>query len=268
MLNKVWAIFKKDFLQERSYRLAFLLNLVGGVVTLSIYYFIDRLFGSRIAPHLEAFGVSYFSYVLVGMAFFSYTGVGLGSFAARVREEQLQGTLEFLLMTPVGVRPLLLGMGLWNFIFATIQLVFYVLVGALVFQVDFSRANLLSTLVVLAFTVVTFSSLGVLSASVIMAFKRGNPVDWLFNTLEGVFGGVYFPVTVLPPILQFVAQFLPITYAIRALQCTVYRGAGLADIQTELLALLVFSVILLPLSLAAFSAALAQSRRRGTLGQY
>jgi len=268
MLNKILAIIKKDFLQESSYRFALLLNLAGMAASLSIYYFIDRLFAGQLAPHLKAYGVSYFSYVLVGLAFFSYIGVGLGSFSTRIRDEQLQGTLEFLLLTPTGAWTLLVGMGIWNLCFATLQLVSYAALGILIFQVNFSQINVLSTLAVLFLTIVTFSSLGILSASVILIFKRGNPIDWLLSTTEGILGGVYFPITVLPVSLQFLAQLLPITYAIRALQLTVYQGASLAEIRGDLLVLTLFAISLFPLSLYTFSAALKRAKHKGTLAQY
>ena len=100
---KIFAFLKKDFLTETSYKLSFLFNIFGVFVSVAIYFFIDKLFGNSAASHLKEFGVSYFSYVLLGMAFFSYIGVGLGSFSERIRTEQLQGTLEPILMSPTGI---------------------------------------------------------------------------------------------------------------------------------------------------------------------
>ncbi len=101
-----------------------------------------------------------------------------------------------------------------------------------------------------------------------MVFKRGNPLGWILGSLEGLIGGVYFPVTVLPGWLQFLANFFPITYAIRAIQLAVYQGYPLASLWRETGLLFIFSVVLLPLALVSFKFSLRKARKEGSLGQY
>lgn len=259
---------KKDFLTEVSYRLPFIFNIFSVFATLLTYFFIDKLFGYRMTGHLESFGVNYFSYVLLSMAFFSYIGVGIGSFSSRIRNEQLQGTLESLFLTPTKISVILLSMGLWNFILATLDILIYVVLGIFLFKINFSQANILSVIVILVLTVVSFGSLGIISASFIVFFKRGNPLGWVINTFEGILGGVYFPVSVMPGFLQFLAKFLPITYAVRAIELAVYKGYSVGQLKNECFFLLFFSLILLPLSFSLFSYALKKSRRQGSLIQY
>jgi ABC-2 type transport system permease protein len=101
-----------------------------------------------------------------------------------------------------------------------------------------------------------------------MVLKRGNPFGWIMGSLEGLIGGVYFPITVMPAWLQFLANFFPITYAIRALQLAVYKGYPLTRLWLETGLLLLFSVVLLPLGLLLFTLSLRKARREGTLGHY
>ncbi|MDD5044337.1 MAG: ABC transporter permease [Candidatus Omnitrophica bacterium] len=265
---KIFALIKKDFLNEISYKFSFFFNIFGVIVSLLTYFFIDKLFGSAVTSGLEEFGVNYFAYVLLSMAFFSYIGVGIGSFSSRIQSEQMQGTLESLLITPTKTYIILLSMGLWNLIFATLDVLIYVAAGIFLFKIDFSQINILATFVVLVLTIASFSSLGVLSASFIIVFKRGNPVGWIINNLEGLLGGVYFPVSVMPGFLQFLAKFLPITYAVRAMQLAVYKGYTLAQIKNECLFLLFFSILLMPLSIYSFKYALNRARKDGSLAQY
>ncbi|MCM8763215.1 MAG: ABC transporter permease, partial [Candidatus Omnitrophica bacterium] len=264
---KIFALIKKDFLNEASYKFAFIFNIFSVMVSLLIYYFIDKLFGYKMNWHLEEYGINYFSYVLLGMAFFSYIGTGVGSFSARIHYEQIQGTLESLLITPTPVYIILLSMGLWNLIFATLNVLVYIGTGVFLFKINFSHINILSATVVLILTIISFSSLGILSASFVIVFKRGNPLGWIINNLEGLLGGVYFPVGVMPAFLQFAAKFLPITYAIRAMQLAVYKGYTLAKLKNECLLLFFFSIILLPLSLSSFKFALKKGREQGSLAK-
>ncbi|MDD4938619.1 MAG: ABC transporter permease [Candidatus Omnitrophica bacterium] len=268
MLKQALAFLKKDFLVESSYKFAFISRAFGVLAGVLAYFFIDRLFGHRMVPHLEEFGISYFSYVLLGMAFFSYIGVGMGSFSIRIRAEQMQGTLEAVLLSPAKVSTILFSLAVWNLLFAALDTALYIGLGVFLFKINFAGINILSTLVIFILSVISFSSLGILSASFIMVFKQGNPLGWIINTLEGLIGGVYFPVTVMPGWLQFLAGFLPITYAVRAIELAVYRGYSLWQLKTEYAFLMVFSIVLLPLSLSAFKYALRKARLQGSLIQY
>ena len=268
MLKKPLAFIKKDLLMEFSYKLSFFLMIFSVFLSILTYFFIDKLFGHRIVTHLEEFGVNYFSYVLLSTAFFSYVGVGLGSFSRRIRSEQMLGTLEAILLTPTRVSTILISLTLWNFLFATLNVIIYIVFGIFLFKINFSNINLLSTLVILLLTITSFSSLGILSASFIMVFKRGNPVGWIFNGTGGLIGGVFFPVTILPVWLQFLAKFYPITYAIRAIELAVYRGASLTQLSKDIGFLFLFSCILLPLGFVSFKYALKKARRNGSLLQY
>ncbi|MDD5730490.1 MAG: ABC transporter permease [Candidatus Omnitrophica bacterium] len=267
-MNKIAALLKKDFLLESSYKFSFIFNIIGIFSSILIYFFIDKLFGYRIAGHLKEFGVNYFAYVLLGMAFFSYIGVGLGSFSERIRLEQTQGTLEAIFLTPTKVSTILVSLSLWNLIFASFDMFVYIILGIYCFNINFSNINILSSCLTLILTIMSFSSLGILSASFVIVFKRGNPVSWFVSTLEGLLGGVYFPITVLPGWLQFAAKFFPITYSVRAMELSVYRGYSAAQLFKELSFLLAFTILLLPLSVKAFQYSLKKARRDASLTQY
>lgn len=267
MIGKAIAFLKKDLLIESSYKFAFISNLLAVFISILGYFFIDKLFGQRIAPNLQEFGISYFPYVLLSNAFFGYVGVGLGAFSERIRAEQIDGTLEMILITPTRISTMLFSMILWNLMIATIDIVIYITAGILL-GADFSNINLFSALIVLVLTVASFSALGILSAAFILVFKQGNPVGWLISGVEGLIGGVYFPITVLPWYLQAISYCFPITYAIRAIELSVYKGYGVMRLAPEIGMLVAFSAILMPLSFFAFSRALHKARREGTLSQY
>lgn len=268
MFKKIFAMVRKDFLVEASYRLAFLFNIFGILTTLLTYFFINKLFGDRMVAHLEEFGVNYFSYALLSMAFFGYVGAGLGSFSERIHSEQIQGTLEALLVTPTKISTILLSLAIWNLLLATVDMAIYVLLAVFVFGVSFAGMNLFSTFIIFILTIISFSALGIISASFVMVFKRGNPVGWIVNSIEGLICGVYFPLTVLPAWVQLAAKFFPITYAIRAIQLAVYRGYSIAQLSVEAGALLMFSIVLLPASFYIFTYAVKKARRDGTLTHY
>ena len=266
--QKIFAYIKKSFLIESSYRLSFWGDIFGTIASLLTFYFIDRLFGRQMSPHLLPFGINYFSYVLVGIAFSSFIGTGLGSLSGQIRHEQITGTLESLLLAPTRMGVLIIAISLWNFLWASVDLLLYLLLGIFAFKIDFSNINLLSTFIIFLLSVVAFNSLGLISASFILIFKRGDPVSWVINTAFGLFGGVYFPITIFPLWLQKLSALLPITYSIRSIQMAIYKGATLRMLFPDLIVLLCLTIALIPLSLLSLGYAFRRTKEEGSLVQY
>ena len=262
------AFVTKDFSLLTSYRFATTLAFIELLSGLLIYFFIDRLFGQEVVGHLKPFGVGYFAYVLLGLALFSFMGTGITGLAAQVGSEQVMGTLEAILITPLRPGLLAVGLSLWGVLYAGGEMLGYLLLGAVLFSAPVGNANLLSVLIILLLAVVSFNSLGLLAASVIVVFKRGNPVAWFFQGIAGLVGGVYFPVEVLPDWLQALSALIPVTYAVRGLQLAVYQGASLPTLWGEILPLAFLSAVLLPLGLISFTAAIRRAKRDGSLAHY
>jgi ABC-2 type transport system permease protein len=265
-LRQAAAFLHRDLLLQSSYRSAFVLNLVGVFFSVAIFYFLGRLVGPSILGKLG--GRDYFSFVLVGIAFYNYLGTALNSFSGSLRQAQLTGTLEPVLVTPIGIPTFLFGSALYHFLYTSLTAVAYLAVAALFFGLDLSRASLASALLTLALTVLAFSGLGILSAAFTLVWKRGDPLAFLLGTASALLGGVYFPLSVVPDWLRAVAAWIPLTYALSAMRGALLEGATPAVLWPELLKLALFAALLIPLSVAAFAAALARARRDGSLAQY
>jgi ABC-2 type transport system permease protein len=75
-------------------------------------------------------------------------------------------------------------------------------------------------------------------------------------------------VAILPAWLQIFAYLLPITYALRAMRGALLAGATWSVLAPDLLALCLFCLVLLPLSLWVFRFAVDRARAEGTLAHY
>jgi len=268
MWRKVLAFIKRDFSITASYRLSFFFQFFGIFFSVVTFYFIAKLFGKAAIPYLESYGGDYFSFVLIGIAFSDYLGVGLGSFAGTIREGQMLGTLEAMLVTPTRVHTIVLFSSIWQFLLTSIRVLAYILLGAFFFGVSIIRPNIPAALLVLILTILAFSSLGIISASFIMVFKRGNPLNWLIGSFSTLFGGVFFPITILPGWLQKVSYFLPITYSLRAMRHALLQSYPFQELGFDILILALFSVVLLPFSIYAFKVGVSRAKKDGSLTHY
>lgn len=262
------AFLRRDWRIQISYRVAFVLQLLGVLFSLLLFYFLSALIGDAAAPHLADYGGDYFAFVLIGLALAGYFGVGLRSFASNLREAQTTGTLEAMLLTPTRLSTIILSSSLFDYGLVTFQVIAYLVFGAAFFGVRFN-GNWPAALLILALTVVAMTSVGIIAASFIMVLKRGDPVTWLVGNMLQLLGGVYYPIAVLPGWLQVPAKLLPVTYALGAMRKALLTNAPLRDLLwPDLAALALACVVLAPISLLAFRAAVRRAKRDGSLAHY
>ena len=97
LVAKLYAFIRRDFLSMISYRLAFLLQVLGMFFSIAAFYFMTKMMN----PQSEGLnGIPPFEYLLVGIAFLNYFATALYAFAAKIRQEQMMGTLEAMLVSP------------------------------------------------------------------------------------------------------------------------------------------------------------------------
>ena len=261
------AFWIRDWHEQTSYRAALLFSFVGIFFRAFTFFFIAKLIGQPAQAALQDYGGDYFAYVLLGIAFNGYFNTGLTSFAQSLRQAQTTGTLEAVLMTPTPVGQVVLGSAVWSYGFTTFRVLLYLLLG-LFLGLDLSNANVPLALLGLILSIIAFASIGILAASLIMVIKRGDPITSLIGSLSALLGGIYYPIALLPEWLQPFSYALPITYALNVMRQTLLNGATWAAVQTDLLILLGFTAVLLPLSLFTFRTAVHRARVDGSLAQY
>ena len=117
-------------------------------------------------------------------------------------------------------------MTLWPFLFETVRIVCYFLLGILVFGMRLHDVNWVGCFLTMGLTLPIFLMLGVISSSILIVVKRGDPINWFFTGVSGILAGTMFPISVLPPWLQIAAQCLPLTHSLEALRRCLLVGAS------------------------------------------
>ena len=263
-LRTVGAFLVRDATHTVSYRLEFALTLVHMVFYISGLYFLSTIIGSN--ETLDPYG-GYLPFAAIGLAVSSYFQTGFDSFAKAIQREQMQGTLEALLMAPLRLPVIVVAASSWRFIWKAVTSLVYVVAAVVLYDVEILGDPFLA-IAFLLLTTLVFSSLGVISASFVMVFKRGDPVGMMIGGLSTVLGGVFYPVSAMPGWLQDVAYLLPITHALEAIRAVLLQGVTFGEVLPQLLILLAFAAVLIPLGLICFHYALRRALREGTLLHY
>lgn len=266
--NKLSAFIKRDFQNEKSYRLAFIMRFTGIFFSTATFFFIAKLVGKSVNPYLKPYGGNYFSFVLIGIAFTSFLTVGLNTFSQSIHKAQAQGTLEAMLVTPTKLNSIIMFSSVWSFFMTSISVVIYLVLGSLVFGADFTKANFGAAFLILILTILLFSAIGIVSASFIIVFKQGDPVNWVFSSMSSLIGGTFFPIAVMPGWMQKIAKVVPIYYSLQGMRQALLMGYSFQALSYNVLVLFGMTIVFIPLSIWSFSYAVKQTKIDGSLTTY
>lgn len=265
LLRRVRAFVVRDFQLAVSYRLEFVLRILTILIVVTTFYFVSRIFTGSVTEYSQ--WRDPLAAWITGLAVLNYFMTGFSSLATAIRSEQMQGTLESVLLSPISVPTLLVSSSAWDFAQATFHSSLYFFFGWLFFDVHF-RGNFLLALLFLILTTLVLACIGILSASFAMVFKRGDPLGLLLGTGSALFSGVFFPTQLLGTGFSTISRFLPPTYGLDGIRRVLIEGQGFSQVREPLLTLLIFLVLLLPFSLWVFSRAVRRAKREGSLIQY
>ena len=270
LLGRVRAFVVRDFQLAVSYRLEFFMRILSILFVTTTLYFISRIFAGAFATPYEQWRDPFLAWI-TALPFLSYFMVGFSSLANAIRSEQAQGTLEGVLMTPIGVPTLVVASSAWDFLQAGFHSFLYLFFGWALFGVEYKGSFMLAMLFLLLTTLV-LASIGILSASFAMVFKRGDPLGMIIGTGSAFFSGVFFPAQLIRETagsgLGFVSQLIPTTHGIDGIRRVLIQGQTLSDVRGPLLTLLVYLAVLLPFSLWVFARSVRRAKREGSLIQY
>lgn len=175
--------------------------------------------------------------------------VSLTSFSL-VRERE-QGTLEQLMVSPVGRLGLMLGKLCPYAALAMLEMGFVLIMARLVFDIHIVGSLVLLLILAVPFVLASLS-IGLLIST--LALNQGQALQMTILTLlpSILLSGYIAPRETLPGVLYLLSNLLPVTYFIQILRGIAVRGAGLTDLLPNVAALCLLTVVLLSLATTRF----------------
>lgn len=273
---KLLAFLRRDVLVTWSYRLPFVTDWVSMILQAVVFGFVGKLIPPEALPRFGDRTVDYLEFVAVGIAISSFLAVGLSRLTTVIRQEQVQGTLEALLLTPTAWTTIEVGSAFYDILYVPVRTAVFLGFTALLFDAHYAVSGLGPAAVVLLSFIPCVWGLGVISAAATLTFRRGAGGMGFVVSIATLGSGAYFPLTVLPQWVQQIAAYNPVAIAVGAMRGALLSGEGWSYVAPDTGLTLVASVTrLVPMSIlamlcgaVAFRAAIARERRRGTLGLY
>lgn len=271
LFRRIRAFVIRDFQLALSYRAEFFIRVVWILGVTTTFYFISRIFAGFPLAQYEQWRDPLAAW-LTGMAMLNYFLVGFSSLANAIRQEQMQGTLESILVTPINVPTVILSSSAWAYVEATFYSFLYLFFGWFFFNVEY-KGNFLLALMFMILTTLVLACIGILSASFTMVFKRGDPFPIILGAGTALFSGVFYPKEMLQETLgntggKALSYVNPSTHGLDAIRGILIQGKSFEQVSNEFIILICFLALLLPFSIWIFSLAIKKAKQEGSLIQY
>jgi ABC-2 type transport system permease protein len=261
------ALTRAAWRTAKSYRLSFVLSFASLAVTIVPVYFVANALQPFMASVIAEEGREYFGFVLLGTAILTLVSPALSSFSAAVSGGLSSGFFEALLATPTSLPALLAGQTGYAFAWALARVVLLVAAGTAL-GVDVHWLRLPEGVLISVIIIIAYGGIGLMAAGLVVSFRTNASIPQATLVASTLLGGVYFPTSVLPPIVAPLAEWLPLTPGLRALRQTLLLGYPLSTVAGDLVHLFGLAVACTVIGVAALRWAFSYARREGSLAQY
>lgn len=268
VVGRLSAFARRDLLTAWSYRAAFVSDVFNLAFQIVMFYFLGKLVDPSTLPEYGGRPTSYLEFAAVGIVLGAFMGLGMGKTSTALRQEQLTGTLESLLMTPV--RPWVIQLGLASYDLLYVPLRTGVFLGslAIVLDVSFDWSGIPAALAILMVFIPFVWGLGMIGAAAILTFKRGGGLVGIVAAAISITSGAYFPLTLLPDWIRPVAEANPVGLAFEGTRQALLGGALMRDVIVDVGIIALWALAAIAVGQWTGTLALARERRRGTLITY
>jgi ABC-2 type transport system permease protein len=267
-MKKLLQFIERDFQMEIAYKTKFVSDLVYVVFPVVLYYFLAKMIGDKASPQMARYHCDYFSFVMVGIATANILQAALQSYTENVRKFMVEGSLEAMFATATPHYMLIVYSSAWPFVYALLKTLLQFIAAYLLFGFTLPNLNIASTLISVVLSLALFNAIGVISASLLIVIKKGDPVNWLVIQLSHIFGGILFPIDLLPGWAQTISYLFPIRHALESIRYAMLAGDDPMQLLPHLVPLAVFTAGLLPVSIFFCTYLVNVARRSGALALF
>ena len=166
--------------------------------------------------------------------------------------ERNTGVLKRLSAAPISRRQLILGKWLGKWMLATCQLIYGMIMGALLFKISWGEHWLMIFILLLSWAAAC-AGFAIMFGSMAKNEGQINTIPLISSMLLAALGGCWWPIEVAPEWMQQLAMFLPTGWVMDALHKLMYFGGSMADVMNHQLALYALAGIALYFAFTKFN---------------
>jgi ABC-2 type transport system permease protein len=248
--------------------------LIWGV--LPLFWFLPFIFtglaftgGTTSAAYQSQTGYSNFiPYLVLGWVVYTYVDSSVWGVGNTLRWYQFSGVLEPMFMIPAPRLSILLGAAVAEMVTTSVSTSILFCLSLLIFGISFAASAILPVLILLFLMIVGFTGFAFALSGLILVFKDPSVLTELVDTIIYILTPINYSINVLPLWAQPLSLILPSTFALVGIREAALAAAGLPQLWTDILILIILDIVFWVAGIGVFQVAEHHTRRKGTLGEY
>ena len=209
-----------------------------------------------------------FLYYTIGCFILLFTELVLGEVSASIRSEQLRGTFEINYVTPTNKLVLWSAPVIPHGLMSSGIMIASTLPVVIIEAGKLDPVNFFIAVMVLFLGILPLLGLGMVMAALTMRFKEPWAVINMVRVILYLLSGIYYPLTVLPEYLRYMAVVVPPNYMVDILRDLLIFQRKVILSDYRILALFILSSIYLILGFSLYRRWEQNARRTGEISKY
>ena len=286
-----FRIIKITFLTSiivwKSYKGTLIFFIILSILFAMLPIFMGRAIGG---PNYKTFfaenggGTHPEAFLILGTNSWSLVLYALWDYATYMREEQQQGTLESLFLTPANQGLVIVGRGLLSAIMAVSTFLVGVFIGLILFDpnllVSIDLPLFLFSIFLILIGFIPLLGLSMALGAFIIRYKEINNVLSIFQFILGTLMGVFFPITILPFVVQIMSVLFPGTWIVQDIRYVITGSPpmlvilgmnkvfGNIPIIFDFVAIVILAIVWALAGIVVFSRTLKRMEKEEGISQY
>lgn len=208
--------------------------------------------------------ISFPLFVMSGIAVYRFAVFTVVIIDETILNLRRSGVMDWILVTPTSLYELFFVRAIWKSFLGLTEAAVIIFFSHLLIGIPikpFLQGSVFYTLAILSFA---YIGIGMSIASVALLLRRGSFLCSVVQQVSCAFGGVFFPVYLLPKVISFIPQVLPINHALNIVRFALTH-AGQTVSFPLFVPLIEIAIIYLVLGFFMLRKSLSYARQTGLL---
>jgi len=257
------AFWLHDFREAQSYPLVHFNRFAG----LAMLFFLLNGLSKLMGEGMGAGRLGVLPFLACGFAVMDLMWTSLGAFTSKLRRHQTTGMLEACLMTGHSLPALMTAMPVFDLSVSVMRSTGIVVLASLFMTPAPDPVAWLYAALFGVGGMLLFLAVGLISASLLLRYKAGDPLNRAVHLSAVVTGGVFVPRAQLPAAVGAMGAWAPIAPVVDGVRLAL-AGGGWAELAPVALRLFILFAVASTVALFTVRAAVRTVLKEGSLAHY
>jgi ABC-2 type transport system permease protein len=194
---------------------------------------------------------NYFNFLAPGLMIMIVMMSVMTGIPEAISKEKEIGTFDGMLSAPISQISVIIGKTAALCTRGFIQCIIILTIAILLFGVTI-QGNILLAFFMLLLGIFSFIGIGIMAISMSGDQASSTMIVNLLMFPMMFLGGVFYPIQQMPWFMQIISQFIPLTYAADAMRKIMLLNAGIGEVMTQIVILIVFGIVTMAIAVPLF----------------